>query len=74
MRYFFNYRDAKRYFADGEGTELFNLAAAQIEGLLSARELLGSARGESDPEFLPGAYEITDGAGLLLAIVRFDTA
>lgn len=72
MRYFFHYRDATRYFADGEGTELLDLAAAQREGRLSARELLGSERAESDPEFLPGAYEITDGAGLLLAVVQFD--
>jgi hypothetical protein len=72
MLYFFHYRDAARYFADDEGTELFDLAAAQSEGRLSARELLGSERAESDPEFLPGAYEIADAAGLVLAVVQFD--
>jgi hypothetical protein len=72
MRYYFHYRDADRYFADDEGTELSDLEMAQSEGRLSARELLGSERAESDPEFLAGAYEISDADGVLLAVVHFD--
>jgi len=72
MRYFFHYRDAERYFADAEGTDLNDLETAQSEGRLSARELLGSERAESDPDFLAGAYEISDADGMLLAVVQFD--
>jgi hypothetical protein len=72
MRYFFNYRGRGGYFPDGEGTELIDLAAAQSEGRLSARELLGAERGESDPDYLAGAFEITDGEGTLLAVVQFE--
>jgi hypothetical protein len=72
MRYFFNYRDAARYHADGEGADYDSLAAAEADARLSAGELLGSERAESDPSFVRGAYEISDGDGLVLSIVRFD--
>lgn len=71
-RYFFSYRDAGRYFHDHEGTELGTLEDARAEGRQSARELLGSERGENDPGFATGAYEITDVLGVLLAVVSFD--
>lgn len=71
-RYFFNYRDAENYYPDGEGTDLASLAAAEAFARQSASELLGSERGESDPSFAPGSYEITDESGALRAIVRFD--
>jgi hypothetical protein len=71
MRYFFNYRNADQYFADSEGSELADLAAATAEGRQSASEFLGTERGEQYVEFSNGSYEITDHAGLLLGIVRF---
>jgi hypothetical protein len=74
MRYFFNYRDAGRYFVDGEGSDHPDIAAATAEGHQSARELLGSEYGECHPEYLGGAYEITDDAGSVLAVVQFDDA
>ena len=73
-RYFFNYRDVTRYFADAEGGDFLDLAAARVDGHQSARELLGTERGEIDPDFLGGAFEITDLAGVLLATIRFDEA
>jgi hypothetical protein len=72
MRYFFHYRDQAKYFPDGEGSDFDDLAAAEAHARISARELLGSERGESDPSFLPGSYEISDEHGQVLAIVRFD--
>ena len=71
-RYFFNYRDVDRYFPDAEGDDFLDLAAARLDGRQSVRELLGTDRGESDPNFLGGAFEITDLAGALLATIRFD--
>jgi hypothetical protein len=73
-RYFFNYRDVARYFPDAEGGDFLDLAAARLDGRQSARELLGTERGESDPAFLGGTFEITDLAGALLATIRFDEA
>jgi hypothetical protein len=70
-RYFFNYRDAAHYYADGEGTDHETLAAAEADARLSARELLGSERGESEAAFQFGSYEICDAAGQILAIVKF---
>lgn len=72
MRYFFNYRDSTRYFADGEGDDFADLATARSDGQQSARELLGSERAESDPDFFGGSFEIVDGAGVVLAVVQFD--
>lgn len=72
MRFFFHYRDAGRYFADLEGTELGDLAAARTEGRQSARELLGSEHGRSDRAFLRGTFEIADALGTVLAVVAFD--
>ena len=74
MRYFFHYRDVGRYFPDGEGTDLLDLAAAQAEGRQSARELLGTERGESDADYSGGSYEIANGNGDILAIVDFGKA
>jgi hypothetical protein len=71
VRYFFNYRDASRYFPDGEGTDLADLAAATSEGRLSSRELLGAERAESDPDYSSGPFEITNLGGEVLAIVSF---
>jgi hypothetical protein len=71
VRFFFNYRDASRYFPDAEGTDLADLATATREGRLSARELLGAERGESDPDYLDGRFEITNVDGDVLAIVSF---
>jgi len=73
-RYFFSYRDAGRYFHDHEGTELGTLEDARAEGRQSARELLGSERGENDAGFSTGVYEITNALGVLLAVVPFDDA
>jgi hypothetical protein len=74
--YFFNYRDAARYYPDGEGTDHETLEAAEADARLSARELLGSERGENDAEFQLGSYEICDAENRLLLIVKFasDTA
>jgi hypothetical protein len=74
MRYFFNYRDSLRYLPDGEGTDFLDLETARNEGRLSARELLGAERGESDPDFLDGSFEITNLGGDVLAIVTFRAA
>jgi len=71
-RYFFNYRDAARYFVDSEGTELGDIGAATDEARQSVRELLGIERGESDPAFAGGTYEICDEAGTVLAKLAFD--
>ena len=70
-RYFFNYHDATRSFVDAEGGDFADLAAAQFDGRLSARELLGSERGESNPDYAGGSFEITDDAGLVLAVLPF---
>jgi hypothetical protein len=71
MRYFFNYRNAEQYFADSEGSDLVDLEAATAEGRQSASEFLGTERGEQYAEFSNASYEITDGTGKLLGIVRF---
>lgn len=71
MRYFFNYRDHARYLPDAEGTDLLDLATPQSEGRLSARELLGAERGERDPDYRDGSFEITNSGGDLLAVVTF---
>lgn len=70
-RYFFNYRGQHVYYADREGTDFGSLADARADAEQSARELLGIERGESDPWFAGGTYEISDGAGAVLAIVSF---
>jgi hypothetical protein len=72
MRYFFHYRDAGRYVTDTEGTELSDVGAATVEARQSVRELLGTERGESDPAFSSGTYEICDEAGTMVAKVAFD--
>jgi hypothetical protein len=69
--YFFNYRGRDSYYADGEGTDFASLSDAQADARQSARELLGVERGENDAWFAGGAYEITDGAGSIHAIVAF---
>lgn len=71
MLYFFNYRNAGQYFADSEGTEFESLVAATIEGRQSARELLGTERGEQYPEHANAAYEIADHTGVVLSVLRF---
>ena len=71
-RYFFNYRDAGHYYPDGEGTDHLDLAEAEADARLSARELLGTERAENDPSYLLGTYEISDAEGQVLTIVRFD--
>jgi hypothetical protein len=69
--YFFNYRDAARYYPDGEGTDHETLEAAEADARLSARELLGSERGENETAFQLGSYEICDATGQILVIVQF---
>jgi hypothetical protein len=69
--YFFNYRDAARYYPDGEGSDHQTLAAAEADARLSARELLGSERGENEIAFQLGSYEICDAGGQILVIVKF---
>jgi CRP-like cAMP-binding protein len=73
MRYHLNYRDPARYIPDDEGQDFPSLDAAREEGAQSARELLGTERAEADPNFAEGVYEITDGAGIIVARVDFIT-
>lgn len=73
MRYFFNYRDSGRAFTDLEGTELLDLASAHEEARQSARELLGTDRGEHYVEFAGGAFEILDDKRQIVGQVSFDS-
>jgi hypothetical protein len=70
--YFFHYRHPEHYYRDSEGTDLVDLAAAGALARVSAGELLGLERAESDPYLLMGRYEIADGDGIVLAVVPFD--
>ncbi len=72
MRYFFNYRDSGREFIDLEGTDLVDLAAAHEEARQSARELLGTERGENYVEFAGGAFEILNDRREVVGLVSFD--
>ena len=73
MRYFFNYRDNGRAFTDLEGTDLLDLASAHEEAWQSARELLGTERGEHHAEFGGGAFEILDDKRQIVGLVSFDS-
>ena len=70
-RYHFHFRHSSRFIPDTEGAEFSTLDAAVEDGRLSARELLSLDRGTPDRAYHGGAYEITDRAGLIHAIVRF---
>jgi hypothetical protein len=73
-RYYFHYRDPERTIRDPGGEEHPDLASAMEEGRLSARELLALDRGEPDPSFQQGTFEIALADHVILGLISFEEA
>jgi len=71
MRFYLHYRDPDRYYPDAHGADYEDLVAAEDEARQSVRDLLGIERGEVDPSFQRGVYEIADDDGKIRAFVLF---
>lgn len=72
-RFFFHIVDGDKVIEDPDGSELANLDTARAEALQSARHLLADKVRAG--EVVDGQrFEIRDGEGELLAVVRFKDA
>ena len=69
-RFFLHIRDADGLFEDPEGSDLPDLDAARSEAEAAAREIAAEALRAGKPAD-GRRFEIADGAGRVLAIVRF---
>ena len=69
-RYFFHVRDADQLFEDPDGSELPDLRAAEAEAVAAGCEIAGE-RLRAGKAPIVRHFEIRDGAGLMLATVRF---
>ena len=69
-RFFLHVRDADELFEDLEGGDLADLDAARSEASAAAREIVAEALRAGKPAD-GRRFEIADGAGRVLATVRF---
>ena len=72
-RFFLHLRYRDEFIEDAQGVEFPDLAAAQADARVAARELLAD-RMEADSALSDQQFEICDEAGQLLATVPFRDA
>jgi hypothetical protein len=61
-RFYFHVRMGERFIADQEGSDFLDIAAARLEALATARDVLADAI-RSGKDDIPEAFVIADGEG-----------